>query len=307
MSRVAPTPDHPPALRTHSDEKPPEPPLDTAEDRYRRELHRRLENLRGAIRETLVENDALGLKTPARTRTRRRPGRVNRGTRDADRPAPGYRLAHPDDSVAQKHQAFIEWLDDALALALIGRTAEREIRSGRHWTARFVRDSYEKGLTYARARLRDAGIDVSELTLAAAERRPAHETQLETGYVRQHRFVDSIAEGISSESSRLLLDDLAAGAGAAALASKLTGAVRDITTKRADPLATHETARAFDAATAVRYDDASVDMVRVVTFPGACSACELLAAANPYTVREGRSLLPEHPGCRCILLPDTDG
>jgi hypothetical protein len=37
-----------------------------------------------------------------------------------------------------------------------------------------------------------------------------------------------------------------------------------------------------------------------------CPTCERLAAAGPYSINAGRSLIPAHPYCRCVFVPAGD-
>lgn len=268
----------------------PEPTVAPLEQSYSQELGRRFENLRGATRETLTGNDALGLRS-------------NRGHGDTDRPPPATDLADSSASAAQRHEAFMQWFRDAVATALLGDTSDRLVDQGRHYTGRFVRSAYDRGLTYARHRLSEVGIDVDELDVTTAQTRPTHEEQLTAAYRRQVTLLNGAANAMESDASRVVLDELTGGATAGTLADRVTESIRTTQSRRGDATAATEPITVFSAAVATRYEDAGIRKAKVLTFPDACDRCKALADDNPYSIDQAKSILPEHPFCRCVVIP----
>lgn len=270
----------------------PEPKVATIETSYSRELGRRFENLRGAVRATITDNDALALRS-------------NRGHDDTDRPPPAKALVAEgsDASAAQRHEAFMRWFRSAVDQALLGEPDDQLVDRGRHYTGRFVRKAYDRGLTYARRRLADAGIDVDELDIGMARTRPTHQEQLTAAYRRQVTQLKGAADALESDVSQLILDELTGGASPRSLADRVTDSSRTTQQRRGEATATSEPITVLTAAVATRYEDAGVRQADVKILPDACDRCTALARDNPYPIDQAKSILPEHPRCRCFVVP----
>jgi len=68
-------------------------------------------------------------------------------------------------------------------------------------------------------------------------------------------------------------------------------------------IARTETAKASSEGTLEGYKAADVGTVR---FTAALDSCDICAGydGNVYTLREGEGLIPVHPNCRCVWVPE---
>lgn len=271
-----------------------ESPTETAgiQDAYRSELSRRLERLRGVLRTTISENDALGLGDPER--------------RNVEEPDSGPNIDPRDEfeftQVAMKQTEFGRQLAEWLNEGVLEKVGEDVVRRGEHYTGIYVRAAYEKGVEFGTSELVAAGVDASEEAAEALMERPIHVDSLEQLYTRNYQGLQDITEDIDRSLSRILSEGFASGWNPRKTADRITEEVRDIQHSRARALARTETMNAHNSAAIRRYEDTGVDEVEILTHKP-CELCERIESRGPYAVTEAHGLIPAHPNCVCTVVP----
>lgn len=333
---VPPTPleDVPPAVvRTHAlafegnQERAPSGPTKTKtiQDDYSAEMYKRFRRVKGLVRETVAENDALGLgdSTPSRTALDANDLEVNESDPDwwfeyvAERRAgllsanarPRDDFNFPDDD--QKIDEFLEWLqgvedDEVLEVTRRGgRVAGREA-----WQNIYVRRSYAKGVEFADARLREQGLTVPKEELAQMFNKPIHADALGILYTRNFQELKGITNAMDQEISRVLTQGFAEGHNPRKMARAINDRVDKIGLTRARTLARTETINAHSESTLNRYaellgEDAKVTGAVEYSTAGDSRVCPLCAGleGETYSLDEARGVIPLHPNCRCAWLP----
>lgn len=253
----------------------------TQADRYGGELAARFRTLKGLVRATVVEHDALRLSAEALADPRRD-------------------FAFDDD--ARKEAAFMRWFRSAMRDEVLEPVGDRRLRQGEHHTAKYVRATYRGGLRHAGRELRAAGVDVPGDAIEATFRAPIHTDQIRTLYRRQFTALEGITTSADTEVSRTLTEGLLSGENPRDVADDLNDRVDAIGVTRGRVLARSELARSFNLASANRYEQHGVDRVEILTY-NPCSQCVDLEAGGPYSVQEVKGMLPLHPNCRCSISP----
>lgn len=295
----------------------------TIQDDWSAEFYKRWRRVKGLIRETIVENDALGLAGGSTSPTEAAALEVNADDLDwwADYVADRRRGAvnasaaeefdFPTDDEGAAIDAFLDWLrgavdDEVLEVGRRGSSGEPITRS--NWMNVFVRRAYGRGLKFANGRLREAGLDVPGIDPSEAFSRPIHAQTLSRLYTRTFRELDGITEAVGQQISRRLTEGFAKGWNPRKTARELNDRVDAIGLTRSRTLARTETINAHADATLNRYEDEGVDDVAgKAEFDTAgdsdvCSLCRPLEG-EVMSIAEARGLIPIHPNCRCAWLP----
>jgi SPP1 gp7 family putative phage head morphogenesis protein len=265
----------------------------TLSSKYGGDLFGRWRAVKGLVRTTVEENDALALS-------------------EQSNPTPGAEtLARPRSSFqftdrASKESAFQAWLEGAIDDELVEPVGDEQLRRGGHHTAKWVRGSHNSGLRDAGTRLREKGIEPNfgDDELEDLFNLPVRTRQLGTLYRRNFTELRGIGDATSQAISRALSDGLAAGRNPREIADAMNGEIDDIGINRARTLARTETARSYNMASALRYQENGIDQVNVVN-PDPCPVCAAIIADNPHPASEAGSLVPasSHPNCRCAVAP----
>lgn len=251
------------------------------------ELYRRFRRLKGLIRTTVEENDALRIGR-----------RTNADSRD------DFRFERDD----RKQQAFMQWLQDAMDDEVLEPANPGSIRDGRHWTASYIRSASRRGIKNAHQALRERGIDVAEETLDRVFNAPVHRSTLRSLFLRNYSALKGITDAVGREISRVLSQGFVEGISPREMASRLNDRVDSIGITRARTLARTETIRAANESTLDRLESMGIDEVTAdVEFLTAqdtrvCEECRDLGG-NEYPIDEARGMIPQHPRCRCSWIP----
>lgn len=255
----------------------------TLRDRYEADLYKRFRSIKGLVRETVHENDALRLSA-----TLARP-----------------RSDFGFDDNAAKEAAFLQWLEGALDDEVLEPMDRVDAIDGRHYTAEYVRASSHQGAEYANRQLADAGLDLTEDQLESSFARGVHRDKLEELYLRNYAALEGIADAVDTEIARVLSEGVAAGRNPVDMARDLNDRVEGIGITRARTMARTETMNAHHSHAQVRYEDAGVEEFDVLTYEP-CEQCQDLAAGAPYPIEEIGDRLPLHPNCMCAPSPVVD-
>jgi SPP1 gp7 family putative phage head morphogenesis protein len=259
------------------------------QDEYRRDLARRIRKLRGVLRETIVENDALGIKGGYETR-------LNDEDDISSREEFDFEQAPPKQVEFRKQ--LREWIDEGI----LEPTDIEEIEEGRHYTAIYIDSAYAQGMAFANGLLIQKDVDVPDEDFQTVVSRPIHASTLETLYSRNYEGLEDITEDMDRSISRILTEGFRKGWGTRKLADEITKEVRDIQHTRARALARTEVMNAHNEGTLNRYDSFGVEQVEILTHTP-CPICQRIEDGDPYTVSEATGLIPAHPNCVCTWAP----
>ena len=262
------------------------------QDTYRREFSRRFRKLRGVLRETIVENDALRIKGGNRTR-------VNAPEDMQSRDVFEYELS------PAKQTEFRNQLQEWLEKGVLEQATEDQIKSGEHYSSVYVDMAYAQGLNFASGVLVEEGYDAeipenAETLLS----RPINVRELETAYARNYSALEDITDDIDQSLSNILTEALRKGWGTRKTADKITKEVRDIQHSRARTLARSEMLNVHNTATIRRYMEFGVTEVEILTHTPCPEICRPIASGDPYPIDNlPRGGPPFHPNCVCTIVP----
>lgn len=273
----------------------------------------RLRELRGVLRETIVERDCFGLISPATQQVNFSPS--GRGE-----------FAYPSDNA--KIAYFLAWFKEQLQAGIIDRSGfvrmTREI-----WTNLYLRQAYERGVRQARQELRKQGIAVPDLDeIDALLNVEPHKSNLERLNQRMINELEGFTSGISHRVGRVLSDSFSRRHSPYMILERINkGLIQGKDRKelgltllfgkfvafemRADMIARTEIVRNVNEAALEEYSRWGIDHVGMEvelnwTTAGdarVCPYCKSMSAAGPYKLSEAKGLLPAHVLCRCWWLP----
>lgn len=265
----------------------------TIRRRFEGELARRFRRLKGLVNQSLIENDALGLRRQTIGDQALRPGEFafNRS--------------------GQKVSGFMEWLREQQAEGILDVTPGTPVREAADnaWTNIYVRRAYDKGVSDAAGRMRRAGATVEPSWVNSAFNRPIHADRLGLIYTRTFEQLKGITETMDQQISRVLAEGVATGQNPMQIARTINERVDKIGITRARVLARTEVISAHAEASINSYEEAGLEGVEIeaeVSTAGdgrVCEECERLARNGPYTLQRARGMIPAHPRCRCAVLP----
>lgn len=251
---------------------------------FQRELTKRFRRVRADIVKSLTKQDALGIKGNA--------------------PANPGEFAFPTNP--QRAEAFKKWLQRRINQEILETTGPQ----GTRWTDAYIRASYNRGVSRAEAELAKAGYTTEAAVASEAFRAPIHAEALQMMYSRAFDELEGITSAMSQQINRELTDGLANGHNPRRIARSLAKRVDKVGISRAKTLARTEVIRAHHTANINEYERARVAGVVIqAEFSTAgdgrvCAVCAGLEGKT-FTLQEVRGLIPVHPNCRCVALPQV--
>jgi len=284
-------------------------------DSFEREIRKRFNKLKAAIRTAVVDRDCFGFTNPAGFRV------------FADPEPPTFRNFDFPTTQAKK-EAFMKWLrkQEELGILETMRIPQFGQATEEAWTDLFVKDSYQRGVQRARYEMGKAGYPVPALEgtggIVASMSTPFHITRVGVAYSRAFDQLKNITQDMDSKISAILAQGLADGDNPIPLAKKILATIdgkgasefgifdslgRFIPAeRRARMLARTEIIRAHAYGTlqeALQWGAAGV--TAEVEFVNAgfnvCPVCVGLQGKR-YSIAEAWNILPVHPHCRCAWL-----
>lgn len=264
--------------------------MEGLQDEYRREFSRRLKKLRGVLRTSIADNDALRIKGGSRT-----------NDEDDIEPRDDFEF----DRDYGKQTEFREQLKQWLAAGVLEEASDEQIQNGEHYTAIYLDAAYAQGLNFASNVLIDRGQD-AELPddVQSVMSTPIHIRELETVYARNYEGLEDITEDIDRSLSNILTNALRQGWGTSQTANEITNEVEDIQHSRAWTLARTEMLNTHNKASVQRYREFGVEEVDILTHTPCPEFCAPIEANGPYPIDDiPRTGPPFHPNCVCVVVP----
>ena len=287
----------------------------TLRDEFRVRLAKPLRALKGAIRTTLIDNDALDLKQTA----------GNSGAVIASRSLPPderqqaeyeNRVLAADDitpadgftfrTVGEARDEFLNWLDEQIDRGVLESTTRRQVRNGEHFTSRYVQSAYSRGVDHADARLNELGVEVDDESLQQLFNRPIPQEDVERLYTRAYGELETVTSRVQTEVRRELTTAYSQGWSPYKAARNINQRV-DVGISDAERLARTEIMNGHNTASRSRYGEYGVGKVEILGYNPCPEICEPIIENNPYPL-DGipRGGCPLHPNCRGTEVPATD-
>jgi len=264
--------------------------IKTLQEDYRRAFSSRFRALRGAIRETIQENDALDISGGYETR-------IN-AAEDIE--------AEDEFQFTQeaaKQVAFFQQLQQWIDEGVLEPISDSRIKDGFHYTAPYVKKAYEEGIDFSNGLLVENGIDVSE-DVQQVVGRPIHTEELRVLYTRNYQGLEGITEDLDRMLSSKFVEAMRKGWGTRKTADKINKEARDIQHTRARTLARTEMGNAHTKASIANYKQNGIQTVEILTHTPCEEYCIPIKSNDPYNINDipfGGP--PFHPNCVCALAP----
>lgn len=266
--------------------------------RYAAACGTRLRKLRRDIQTSVVERDCFGLSSSLS---------IFNSALTVNDPAGFKQFAFTSD--ARKHDEFMKWLREQIDQGVLESVDRNGNPVDPTWQNAYIRAAYEKGANGAAAAVGTALPGVSTVS-GGFFFAPVHLSALELLFTRNFEALKDITDTMASRISRVLTQAFAQGLSPVQIAKQLKDTVDGIGLVRARTLARTEVIHAHAQATLNVYEQMGIEEVGVVpemdwTTAGdavVCSRCLAGAKAGPYTIKQARRLIPQHPNCRCSFV-----
>lgn len=279
----------------------------TVRGSFEQSLVGRFNRLKTLVSQSIVQNDAFGLKAQQIGDSAANPGIVM----DAQAVPPrSFSFERPADKVDR----FMSWLnqaqDDGILEVQQGSTMSSAARSS--WMNTYIDSAYTKGIRDAAAKMRKGGANIANSWVEQSFFRPIHADRLGLIYTRAYSDLDGITKTMDQQISRILAQGIGEGRGPADIARQINERIDKIGITRARVLARTEIVSAHAEASLNAYEEAGLEGVEVeaeFTTAGdnaVCPECDALAG-KVFTIAESRGMIPVHPSCRCSFSPIVVG
>lgn len=287
------------------------------------EMNRRFKHIAKLVTKTVVENDVFGLEET--------------NLHIMATPPPTYR-AFAFLTKAEKIKAFLKWLreiEDAVILemrteALYGTLTEVP------WFGMYLAKAFEQGSKRAQDEMKRAGLTVTlnDPITGMVYFNPVSVEKIMLIYTRAFTDLQGITATMDEQISRILAQGLIDGRGPIELARMINSAIigsgeslgmdvsyinkagKQVTyfmpgRRRAEILARTEVIRSHHLATIAEYRAWEVEGVYVLAefvTAGDLRVCPTCASLQNtiWTLDEAEGLVPQHPSCRCCVIPFVD-
>lgn len=289
----------------------------TLRSKWVADWNRRIKKLQKAIRTTVVENDAFGLKSE------------NTATAIAVQldlsPAPPNAWAYR--WTTDKVDGFMAWLremQDRSLLEIVERPGTLR-PGGEPWSNLYVRSAYQRGLQYAMDNVRRTSADLARLlgmaesdlppafrptggAISAVMQQPFHADRLALAYTRTFDELKNVTAAMDHQISRILAEGIAQGLNPRDIGDKIADRVEKIGGTRGRLIARTETIHVHQQAALNEYfatEQSTGEVVLIewnATMDSRTRDKHAERHGRVYTKEEAYALIGE-PNCRCALLP----
>lgn len=267
-------------------------------------ITKRTRAIKGAIRKTILDRNALGNVG--------RPSTQAAGTEYGVQPPPSREWANldPGDQV----QAFMDWLHQVQQKTILQQTSNPTTGSSEIWAARFVREAYQRGVERGRAELLQAGYPVQSIEdeggIELVLQKDQHRKRMSALIAECRQELEGIAAAVRQQVSRRLTDVLVLGeintqalvtlAGSRDLVNAVNNRVDKVGGTRGKIEARTRTIKAVNQAAAQEYKDAGIEELavkveyRTQDDSKVCPECARLHD-KVFAVHDIESIIPVHP------------
>jgi SPP1 gp7 family putative phage head morphogenesis protein len=274
--------------------------------KFEQKLVGKFNRLKTLINQSIVQNDAFGLKA-------QRIGDSIPQSIIVDAQALPIR-AFTFERPAEKVDRFMSWLQQAQndGILEVQQGASMSSAARASWMNTYIDTSYAKGVRDAASKMRKSGASVAESWTEQSFFRPIHADRLGLIHTRAYSDLDGITKTMDQQISRILAQGIGEGRGPLDIARQINERIEKIGITRARVLARTEIVSAHAEATLNAYEEAKIEGVEVeaeFTTAGdnaVCPECEALAG-KVFTIAESRGMIPVHPSCRCAFNPIVVG
>lgn len=273
------------------------------ERRFKPALTKRYRGVRGAVRTTVQENDALGLTSGDGWGTSAALAQEDIRAREQ---------FYGRDDVARE-EAFLRWFEDAMEDGVLEPMSERQIRNGQHYSAEYIEEAYRKGIRDGASQVRAAGEQAPEEGSGAIYAAVSAVT-LAALFHRTYKAIRGTVTTTQKDVARVF-DDYYPHAGKATLTKEVNTVIADGGQQDAVDVARTEPIHAYAEGQLDQFEELGIEEVGFepeaqLSTAGdsrVCERCRRVSAQGPYTIEEirrnPRKLHPSlHVNCRCRLI-----
>ena len=264
-----------------------------------RDFQRRLRDVRGGIRGTIIDNDALELSTNI----------------DAEE-------AYDFPRTQAKAQAFMRDIRSWLRQKLLGKnTSEAQVRGGDWWLVEYLQEAYQVGASTGEGRLMQAGLGIEASGVETLLQRPIAQQQLADLYARAFENLKGVTEDAARQLRETLTAGVAEGLNPRDMAAALSEQLDSIERARLATIARTEVMQSHADAAIDVYRQHDTDVVAhtsrlTAKDTSVCAFCRALGDI-PFTLAEFQTVtvswggqprrigVPAHANGRCSPMPEV--
>lgn len=260
------------------------------------EVNRRYGKLQKAVRNFIVELDALGLGDRKSFITMAQPREYEFRTD------------------AGKVQAFNDWFDQQVKVDILAPSPGTPL--DQPWSTKYVESAYRRGQLNAYLASKQAGLaeelgigaQSQEQFLRSAFGQPETLSKVQLLGTRAFEGMKGLNATMKTELNRILAQGIADGRGPNDLAKEMTGRIGSLTRSRARTIARTEVIHAHAEGQLDAYEDLGVKELGVKaewSTAGDDRVCSRCGAneGEVFDMEEARGMIPLHPNCRCSWIP----
>jgi hypothetical protein len=201
---------------------------------------------------------------------------------------------------------FLGWLEQQINRGIVETIDRPRIRNGEHYTARYIRSAYSRGVEHADAQLNEHGVEVPEQTLQQTFDRGVAQQDLEQLYSRAFTELEGITDDLQQEIRRELATGYSQGWNPQKMARNLNERT-DTSISRAERFARTEIMNSHGVANRSRLREFGVQKVDILGSSPCPEICAPIIAGSPYKIDDiPRGGCPLHPNCKGTEVPATD-
>jgi len=262
---------------------------------YQTDTRKRVNALKRAIREFLIDKDALGLK--------KQTGPTVLVEYQQ------YRFQTDD----RKVETFQRWLQEQIDTGIL--TTDYK---GDPWNAKYIDRAYEKGAERAFMDARRGALQegqpfyegTKEEFLRSAFRGPIETSKVKLLATRAFNDMRGFTDEVKTQANRILATGISQHIGSRKIARQLFHSIDTLTRKRALVIARTEMAAAHAEGQLDAFQELDIQRLGVQAewhTAGDDRVCPLCAPleGQTFTIEEARGMIPRHPNCRCAWIPEN--
>jgi len=256
-------------------------------------IRARMESVRKAVVQLVLEDDVLGLDTHVTNAT-------------------PMRQAWRFNTSAEKHKQFTRWLKEMIQQKLF----TVDTTTGKPWHAKYIESAYKKGVVRAYIQTHKPELRKSldfyegskEQFLRSSFSTAERLSKVELIASRTYEELSGVSSTMSQQMSRVLAEGLSNGQNPITIARRMSKTISGISRQRADRIARTEIIHAHAEGQLDAFEELGIEEVGAIVewlTAGDNAVCELCDHLDGIvmTIDEARGLIPRHPSCRCCWAP----
>lgn len=226
------------------------------------------------------------------------------------------KVGYPNDALNLKEDAqsdffirqeFTNWMEKQIREDILKPINPGEVKQGKHWTAKYLRNSFITGFNTGVGRLFQQGVNADIPDTEALLSRPFTQRELESIYFRAYENLKDITRDTATQIRQEISNGYTKGWNPRKTATRMVDEIEDLQHTRAEVLARTATIDAAADGALASYENAGVETVGHSSWLAAdddrtCPYCNRLDG-EVFTISEMRNTLVEFRGQTYRLKP----